>query len=260
MKWGYSGNSFWEALRELEERWNNLEKGCSLPGANPQFYRWFCAHKAKDIVECVLPEVRSKAGLKDPCRDFTTNNSHVIKQEVNWKESKLPALVEHLRSTVDRHNAELQKAVVRRGEWQFTSQHQQLEVPESTWFQMPPECREKQMKKVLTCSVTSSQSSDKPAALISTSSSCTVPHTSESSSQFANSSMTFQESSQHDTPILPCGSTEQVSCGLLDVAVEDCGITTVSFTTLKNIWNKAERLVQANEAILKVPRSSDTKG
>lgn len=102
-------------------------------------------------------------------------------------------LVEHLRSTVDRHNAELQKAVVRRGEWQFTSQHQQLEVPESTWFQMPPECREKQMKKVLTCSVTSSQSSDKPAALISTSSSCTVPHTSESSSQFANSSMTFQE-------------------------------------------------------------------
>ena len=47
------------------------------------------AHNAKDIVECVLPEVRSKAGLTDPCRHFTTNNSeslnHVIKQEVNWK-------------------------------------------------------------------------------------------------------------------------------------------------------------------------------
>ena len=43
------------------------------------------------------------------------------------------------------------------------------------------------------------------------------------------------------------------------MAVEDCGITTASFPTLKNIWNKAERLVQANGAILKVPRSSDTK-
>ena len=113
-----SGDSFWEALQGLEERRNNLEKGCSPPEANPQFYRWFCAHKAKDIVECALPEIRSKAGL-DPSRHFTTNNSeslnHVIKQEVDWKESKLPVLVEHLRSVVNRHNAELEKAVIRRG-------------------------------------------------------------------------------------------------------------------------------------------------
>ena len=143
-----------------------------------------------------------------------------------------------MRSIVDRHNAELQKAIIRQGEWYFTSKHLQLEVTESTYFQMPPECREKHMKKVLTCSVTSSQSPDKPATLISTLSSCTVLHTSESSSQ---SSMTFNENYQRDTPIVPCGSTEQVSCGLLDVAVEECGITTISFPTLKNIWNKADR-------------------
>ena len=152
----HSGDSFWEALQGLEERWNNLENGCSLPRANPQFYRWFCVHKAKDIVECALPEIRSKTGL-DPSHHFTTNNSeslnHVIKQEVDWKESKLPVLVRHLRSVVNCHNAELEKAVIRRGKWQFTTQYQQLEVPESTWFQMPPECREKHMKKVLTFSI-----------------------------------------------------------------------------------------------------------
>lgn len=56
------------------------------------------------------------------------------------------------------------------------------------------------------------------------------------------------------TPILSCGSTEQVSCSLLDMAVEHCGITMIAFPLLKNMRNKAECLVQANGVILKVPR------
>ena len=70
--------------------------------------------------------------------------------------------------------------------------------------------------------------------------------------------MNFQESTQHDTLILPCGSTEPASCGLLDVAVEDYGITIISLPTLKNIWNKAEHLVQANGGDPE-PWSSDIK-
>ena len=46
---------------------------------------------------------------------------------------------------------------------------------------------------------------------------------------------------------------------MLDVAVEDCGITQIPFPTLNNMWNKAERLVQADGAILKVPWSPDAK-
>ena len=252
----HSGDSFWEALHSLEERWNNLEKGCSPPGANPQFYRWFCAHKAKDIVECALPEIRSKAGL-DPSHHFTTNNSeslnHVIKQEVDWKESKLPVLVEHLRSVVKRHNAELEKAVIRIGEWQFTTQYQQLEVPESTWFEMPPECQEKHMKKVLTFSIVPSK-----LFSVASTSSCIVPQPSKSGNQCTKSSTAFLESIHPDT-LVPCRSAENGSQHVLDVAVEDCGITQIPFPTLNNMWNKAERLVQADGAILKVPWSPDAK-
>ena len=136
--------------------------------------------------------------------------------------------VEHLRSIVDHHKLELQNAVIRRGEWQFTFQHQQLEVPESTWFQMPEEAYEKGLHTL----------SYQPAALTSSSSSCTVPHTSESSRQFANSCVTFQENTQHDTPIVPSDTTDQASCRVLDVVVEDCGITTISIPTLRNIWNE----------------------
>lgn len=61
--------------------------------------------------------MRSQAGL-DPSKVFTTNSSesinHDIKQEVQWKESKLPTLIEHLKAITAQHQTELQKAIVGR--------------------------------------------------------------------------------------------------------------------------------------------------
>lgn len=127
-----SEKSFWDAVEHLQGRWNNLEMGCILPGTKPQFHECFCKYKACEVVECVLPQVSVKAGLKETCH-FTTNTSksliHVIKQEVQWKENKLPILIEHLKSLTDRYSAELEKAVIGRGQWHFMPQYQQLEVP-----------------------------------------------------------------------------------------------------------------------------------
>ena len=79
-------------------------------------------YKALDIKKCVLPAVRVKAGL-NPTQKFTTNISeslnHVIKQEVEWKENKLPVLISHLKSITEQHDEELKKAVISRGEWTF---------------------------------------------------------------------------------------------------------------------------------------------
>ena len=33
--------SFWESLWHLEERWNNLERGCIVPGMDPRFMGGF---------------------------------------------------------------------------------------------------------------------------------------------------------------------------------------------------------------------------
>ena len=38
--------------------------------------------------------------------------NHVLKQEVDWKENKLPVLIQHVKNVVDRHQAEMEKAVI----------------------------------------------------------------------------------------------------------------------------------------------------
>ena len=132
-----------------------------------------------------LPPVRAKAGLRDPTQHFTTNASeslnHIIKQEVNWKENKLPTctLINHLRSIADRHIAELEKAVIGRGEWNFASQYSHLQVPKVSWFsRRSAVSRERHMKKVLSCQVASKSCgySDKPPAPVSMPSTTTFVH------------------------------------------------------------------------------------
>ena len=72
--------------------------------------------------------MRSKAGCKDPTYFFTTNSSeslnHLIKKEIEWKESQLPKLIDSLKAIANDHHSELEKAVVSRGEWHFTAQYE----------------------------------------------------------------------------------------------------------------------------------------
>jgi len=143
--------SFDTALEHLNHRWNNLERSCISSTANQRFYFWFLKYKAADIKACVLPSVRVKAGFDSTCK-FTTNMSesinHVIKQEVDWKESKLPVLIDHLKTVVHKHVNEFQRAVIARGEWKFISPYKHLQIPQAIWFLKNSEFKEKHMKKV----------------------------------------------------------------------------------------------------------------
>ena len=71
---------------------------------------------------------------------------------MEWKENKLPQLISHLKAITAQHQAELEKAIIGRGEWHFCPQYATLQVPESVWFYiMKPETKEKHLKKVQTC-------------------------------------------------------------------------------------------------------------
>ena len=144
-----SQDSFWKSLSRVRERWNNLESSCN-PSDSPKFYDWFCKYEAADLVNCAILSVRKQAGITKP---YTTNNSesmnHVLKQEVDWKENKLPVLIQHVKNVVDRHQAEMEKAVIRRGEWKLCNEYRNLEVSEVTWFtSMSHESRKKHLDKV----------------------------------------------------------------------------------------------------------------
>lgn len=69
-----------------------------------------------------------------PHANMSESINHVIKQEVDWKESKLPVLIDHLKTVVDQHVNELQKAVIARGEWKFISPYKHLQIPQAIWF------------------------------------------------------------------------------------------------------------------------------
>ena len=143
--------SFDRSVGHLKHCRNNLEKSCVSSSSDAQFHSWLIKYKAADIKSCVLPSVRAKAGYDPTCK-FTTNMSesinNVIKQEVAWKESKLPDLIDHLKALVRQHTEELENAVIGRGEWKFKSQYEHLQASYEIWFTKTAEFKEKHMKKV----------------------------------------------------------------------------------------------------------------
>ena len=142
-----------QAVKAVESKWNNLERSCNPKDIEPQFHSWFLQYKADDIATCVLPEVRKQAGLDDQTTLYNTNSceslNHVIKIEVEWKESSLPKLINSLKKIANDHTSELQKAVIDRGEWKFTPQYRSLTVSENTWFHVFTDTKKEQhMRKV----------------------------------------------------------------------------------------------------------------
>ena len=215
---------FREALFRLKYRWNNLERNCCRDRSEPEIHSWFYKFKAEDIIQCVLPAVRLQAGANPQCL-FTTNSSeslnHVIKEEVEWKENKLPCLISHLEKIAMQHQSELEKAVIGRGEWHLCSQYALFQVEECVWFpKLKPDEKRRHLKKVQTSQVT----------VAPPSSSCTLRKL----------------------------SVQEQSVGL-SVPIEMSGLSTISSSTLACVWRKAAALVQVDGHILKVPWLSDTK-
>ncbi len=173
--------------------------------------------------------MRSRAGT-DPCKMFTTNSSeainHIIKQEVQWRENKLPTLIEHLKTITAQHQAELEKAIIGRGEWHFCSEYTYLQVSESVWFSsMKSEAKDKHLKKVQTCQL----KQPSPSATA-------------------------------ESQIASAGADRGATCSTrLSVSVQNCGLSKVSQSTLEGIWKKAEILIHSVGNILKAPWISDEK-
>lgn len=176
----------------------------------------------------MLPEVRKQAGLSDPTMLYTTNSSeslnHLIKLEVDWKESSLPKVIDSLKKIADDNASELQKCVVGRGEWKFTPQYSSLSVAEYDWFHRLSDTKKKQhMKKVF---------SQKP---IST---CVPAHSVNVSKELSSS-------------IISSKST-------LSVPIAMVQINDIAQSTLENIWKKAETLVKDGH-VVSAPWSADPK-
>ena len=288
--------SFTQSLERVKETWNNLERSCSPNEIVPRFHKWFCEYKSDDFKNCVLPEARRLAGCGDPTCFFTTNSSeslnHIIKQEVEWKETKLPILIEKLKSIIDDQICQNEKAVISQGEWRFAQEYSNLVISKERWFsQMSENAKRLHLKKVF---------SQKPIASLQPHGSCTQPINSlqpvvfeDASSQPNNLQQPEvlyhstndrlqplltcsqqpvkapyngdgnQSSSNFQQPTVPCNSftddSQQATTNdsVLSVSAEECQIRNISLSTLQGIWSKAEKLIKSDGHIIKVPWLQD---
>ena len=220
-----SPSSFDKALKALQPKWNNLERSCNPGNSEPQFYSWFVKYKAHDLTTGVLPEVRRQAGLSDPTVLYTTNSSealnHLIKQEVEWKESSLPKVIDSLKKVADDNISELQKCVIGRSVWKFTPLYTSLTVSEHSWFHVFSDSKKKQhMKKVFSQKLIPTSATDQSGGVA------------------------FQEQSS--------------SKSLLSVPITLVEVEGLAQSTLENIWKKAETLVNDGHVVA-VPWSTNAK-
>ena len=83
----------------------------------------------------MLSPVREDAGLGVPPSAFTTNASEsitaMLKRKVNYKKSELVAFIQHLKELIEEQQRELERAVIRRGKYEFREEYKFLEVDEA---------------------------------------------------------------------------------------------------------------------------------
>ena len=182
---------------------------CTIPGTSNSCV---CASRSK----------KESSDLWYSTTAFTTNQSEsinsIIKKQVEWKENKLPELVNHLKAVCDRQITETQKAVIGHGEWKFEQAYSYLEVPEHIWFKKSQQQKNSHLNKVMTA---------KPVILGTPSAVCTKSHV----------------------------ATLETSC--LDVSVEHTGITTLALETLQAIWTKADKLFDSKGHVMQASWLSD---
>ena len=150
-----SEDEFSQKLQVLEIRWCEAEN--QDPQIVPGFYNWFVQHKSEVIKSTMLEPLREEAGLGCPPQPFTTNPSEavnaVIKNQVSYKSNQLIQFLEHLKAVIDEQDREMQRAVIGRGKYRFKEQYSSLQIPEMQWFKMTEKQRSDHLKKVASTKV-----------------------------------------------------------------------------------------------------------
>ncbi len=142
-------------LDSLVQAWTSAEVS-SLADVEG-FVKWFLTNKADAIRDTMLRPIRVECGLGNPPDPFTTNASEsinaMLKRKVSYKQSELPAFIDHVKQLINEQEKEVERAVIKRGKYRFRKQYRFLEVEEGKWFTMSSEQRQRHLAKVQSAAV-----------------------------------------------------------------------------------------------------------
>ena len=215
-----SEKDFSEKLEKCMAVWNAREAPFA-PASGPRFFNYFRRYKSDIVCHSMRADLRESVGLGCPPKIFTTNPSESInammKRKVNYKESEWPQFNEAVKELVKQQREEITRALSGRGQYRLIQEFSHFSVSPSKWVKMRPE----QRREVV--------------------------------AQFDKATMKSKRSLSGSK----CASTsiiaELPSENKLCVSAEESGITKLTLTTLQHMWQKAEDLMNSDNAITPAP-------
>ena len=140
-----------EMLRAYKSRWNELEKPYNSP---PLFHNWFVKHCHNTVADCMLRDIREKAGLGHPPVPYYTNEV----ESKNWvlkgyKSSQLPEFVDKMKILMEEQRHEIERAIINTGQYKLKEEYKHLGVSPSDWCKMTSEQRQRRIVKFMKATV-----------------------------------------------------------------------------------------------------------
>ena len=128
----------------------------------------------------MIVPICEKVGLGHPPAHFTINANesinNVIKQTMQYEEKNWDKFCDEMLTLVKIQYQELEKAVVRTGEYRFQAKFTHLEKPLAVWTKMSVEQRKRHIKKVMCVKMNDTSLNDSDDDTTKTgSSSCSLP-------------------------------------------------------------------------------------
>ena len=146
-------------LLKFKARWNELEQPYNSP---PFFHTWFVRHCRDVVAKCMLPEIRTMAGLGCPPVPYYTNEveskNKVLKDEVEHKKSEFPDFIDKMRSLLEEQKREIECALIDKGQYRLREEYRYLKVESSSWFKLNFEQRQRKINRLMKASVEISSS------------------------------------------------------------------------------------------------------
>ena len=141
-------------LKQAESRWNALEQPYRSP---PEFHKWFMRYCRDTVADHMVRDVRSRAGLGNPPDPFYTNAvesmNKVLKQAIHYQKCELPDFVRKMQDVIENQKQEIQQAIIGIGEYRLSTEHENLCVQSSKWFQMTKAQRDHKLGKFMKAQV-----------------------------------------------------------------------------------------------------------
>ena len=147
-----TSEEFDEMLSNLQSIWQKRE--AKFSSKSPLMYQWFVKYHAEDVRNFMIVPVCKRVRLGKPPTHFMTNANesinNVIKQALHYEEDKF---CNEMFKLIKIQYQELDKAVIRNGEYHFQANFTYLEKPLAVWIKMSVEQRRRHTQKVMHATV-----------------------------------------------------------------------------------------------------------